>query len=109
LQIAAQHGGRSEVDLRQIMAKRLVHTGSTLRDRPLAFKAALAEAVRTRVFPFFAAGTVGPVIDSTFPLAAAAEAHRRMESSAHIGKIVLVAGSEPASNIGLPPSRPRPI
>jgi putative PIG3 family NAD(P)H quinone oxidoreductase len=90
LQIAVLRGGHAEIDLGQIMAKRLVHTGSLLRPRATAYKAALAEAIRTHVFPLFAAGTVAPVIDSTFPLTAAADAHRRMESGAHIGKIVLV-------------------
>ncbi len=89
IQVAIQRGGRAEANLMLLMAKRLTHTGSTLRPRPVAFKAAVAAAVRANVFPMFAAGTVAPVIDSTFPLADAASAHRRMESSQHIGKIVL--------------------
>ncbi|MEX0852686.1 MAG: zinc-binding dehydrogenase, partial [Bauldia sp.] len=92
VQIATQGGARAEIDLRQIMDKRLTHTGSTLRPRPVAFKAAVAAAVRLNVFPLFAAGTLAPVIDSTFPLAAAAAAHRRLEASAHVGKIVLTVG-----------------
>ncbi len=89
VQIATLGANRAEIDLRQIMGKRLTHTGSTLRGRPVAFKAAIAEAIRSNVFPLFAAGTLAPVIDSTFPLADAAAAHRRMECSDHIGKIVL--------------------
>ncbi len=92
VQVATQSGTRAEVDLRQIMVKRLTHTGSTLRGREVDFKAAVAAAVRANVFPLFASGAVAPVIDSTFPLADAAAAHRRMESSAHIGKIVLTVG-----------------
>jgi len=90
--IAAQQGTRAEIDLRQIMAKRLTHTGSTLRPRPVSFKASVAAAVEANVFPMFAAGTVAPVVDSTFPLTAAADAHRRLETSAHVGKIVLTVG-----------------
>jgi NADPH2:quinone reductase len=77
------------VDFRRIMLKRLHHTGSTLRSRSIADKGAIAEAVRSKVLPLLVAGRVKPVIDSTFPLAEAAAAHARMESSAHIGKIVL--------------------
>ena len=71
------------------MLKRLTHTGSTLRARSVPDKAAIARAVEDKVWPLIAAGKVKPVIDSTFPLADAAEAHARMEASAHIGKIVL--------------------
>ena len=71
------------------MGKRLTHTGSLLRPRSVAFKAALADAVAANVLPLLASGAVRAVIDSTFPLAAVADAHRRMESSAHVGKIVL--------------------
>jgi NADPH2:quinone reductase len=71
------------------MVKRLIHTGSTLRPRGVAEKAAITEALRANVWPLLAAGRCRPVIDSTFPLAEAAQAHARMESSAHIGKIVL--------------------
>jgi NADPH2:quinone reductase len=91
VQIATQEDSRAKVDLRQIMVKRLTHTGSTLRNRPVTFKAEVADAIRANVFPLFEAGQITPVVDSTFPLAAAADAHRRMESSAHIGKIVLAA------------------
>ena len=72
------------------MLKRLHHTGSTLRSRSVADKGAIARAIGEKVMPLIAAGKVKPVMDSSFPLAKAADAHARMESSAHIGKIVLV-------------------
>jgi NADPH2:quinone reductase len=87
--IAFLGGTRAQVDLSVIMRKRLTLTGSTLRSRPLADKAAIAEALRRNVWPLLAAGRVRPVIHATFPLAAAADAQRLMESSTHIGKIVL--------------------
>jgi NADPH2:quinone reductase len=71
------------------MLKRLTHTGSTLRARSDPDKAAIAHAVEQHVLPLIASGKVKPVMDSTFPLAEAAKAHARMETSAHIGKIVL--------------------
>ena len=71
------------------MRRRLTLTGSTLRARSSAFKAALASEIRRDVWPHLEAGRTRPVIDSIFPLAEAAEAHRRMESSFHVGKIVL--------------------
>jgi NADPH2:quinone reductase len=89
VQIAFQGSPRANVDFRRIMLKRLHHTGSTLRSRSVADKAAIAAAIEARVLPLLAAGRVKPIIDSTFPLAQAAAAHTRMESSAHIGKIVL--------------------
>jgi NADPH2:quinone reductase len=89
VQIAFQGSSKATVDFRRIMLKRLHHTGSTLRSRSIADKGAIAEAVRSKVLPLLVAGRVKPVIDSTFPLAEAAAAHARMESSAHIGKIVL--------------------
>jgi NADPH2:quinone reductase len=89
VQIATQAGAKVEVPLHLLMVKRLTHTGSTLRPRPVAFKAGVAERLKEKVWPLLAARTVVPVIDSTFPLAGAADAHRRMEGSAHIGKIVL--------------------
>jgi NADPH2:quinone reductase len=91
LQIAFQGSPRATVDFRRIMLKRLTHTGSTLRSRPVAEKAAIARAVEEKVWPLIAAGHVKPVIYRTFPLADAAAAHALMESSAHIGKIVLTA------------------
>jgi NADPH2:quinone reductase len=89
VQIAFQGSPRATVNFLRIMLKRLTHTGSTLRPRSIADKAAIARAVAGNVLPLIAAGRVKPVIDSTFPLAAAAAAHERMESSKHIGKIVL--------------------
>jgi NADPH2:quinone reductase len=90
VQIAFQGSPRASVDFRRIMLKRLHHTGSTLRSRAVADKAAIAAAVERNVWPLIAAGKVRPVMDSTFPFTAAAKAHARMETSAHIGKIVLV-------------------
>jgi NADPH:quinone reductase len=89
LQIAFQSSPRATVDFRRIMLKRLTHTGSTLRARAVADKGAIAHAVEAKVLPLIAAGRVKPLIDSTFPLRNAAAAHARMESSEHIGKIVL--------------------
>jgi NADPH:quinone reductase len=89
LQIAFQSSPRATVDFRRLMVKRLTHTGSTLRARAIADKAAIARAVEAKVLPLIAAGKVKPVIDSTFALREAAAAHARMDSSQHIGKIVL--------------------
>jgi NADPH2:quinone reductase len=89
VQIAFQGSPKASVDFRRIMLKRLHHTGSTLRSRSVEDKAAIAAAIQAKVLPLLAAGRVKPVIDSTFPLTQAAGAHARMESSAHIGKIVL--------------------
>jgi putative PIG3 family NAD(P)H quinone oxidoreductase len=89
--IAFLHGSRVELDLNQVMRKRLTLTGSTLRPRSVEEKGAIARDLRARVWPLIEAGTVKPVLFRTFPLALAADAHRLMESSAHIGKIVLVA------------------
>jgi NADPH:quinone reductase len=82
-------GTRAEINLGLILTKRLTLTGSTLRSRTVAQKAEVAEAVRKNVWPLLAAGRVRPVIHATFPLAEAGEAHRLMETSNHIGKIVL--------------------
>ena len=89
VQIAFQTSPRANVDFRRLMLKRLHHTGSTLRARSVPDKAAIARAVEDKVLPLLAAGRVRPVIDSTFPLVKAADAHARMEASVHIGKIVL--------------------
>jgi putative PIG3 family NAD(P)H quinone oxidoreductase len=88
-QIAFLNGPKAEVDFRRLMMKRLTHTGSTLRPRTIAEKAAIAEDLHARVWPLLEAGRCKPVIHSTFPLAEAAAAHALMESNAHIGKIVL--------------------
>ncbi|MDK9698063.1 MAG: NAD(P)H-quinone oxidoreductase [Siculibacillus sp.] len=89
VQIAFLRGPRATVNFGRIMMKRLVHTGSTLRARDVAFKAEIAAALEAKVRPLLEAGKVKVVVDSTFPLARAAEAHARMETNAHIGKIVL--------------------
>jgi NADPH:quinone reductase len=89
VQIAFQGSYKATVDFRRIMLKRLTHTGSTLRARSVADKGTIARGVEEHVLPHLAAGRAKPVIDSTFPLAQAAAAHARMETSAHIGKIVL--------------------
>jgi len=82
-------GSRAEINVGTILVKRLTLTGSTLRSRTVAQKAEVATAVRQNVWPLIESGKVRPVIFKTFPLAEAAEAHRLMESSNHIGKIVL--------------------
>lgn len=92
VQIAFQQGAKAEVDFMRLMLKRLTHTGSTLRSRPVAEKAAIAAAIVEHVLPLIAAGKYRPVMDETFPLTDAAGAHARMDASAHVGKIVLVVG-----------------
>ena len=89
VQIALLGGGRSAIDLGRVLRRRLTVTGSTLRPRTVAQKGAIAEALRHEVWPLLEAGRVKPVIHATFPLADAAGAHRLMETSTHIGKIVL--------------------
>ncbi len=89
VQIATQTGVKVTVNLARLMLKRLTHTGSTLRARPAADKAKIARALEEKAWPLLSAGKVKPIIDSTFPLAKASEAHARMETSAHIGKIIL--------------------
>ena len=89
VQIAFAGSPKATVDFRRIMLKRLHHTGSTLRSRAVADKGAIREAIEQKVLPLLAAGTVKPIIYKTFPLAKASDAHALMESSAHIGKIVL--------------------
>ena len=93
VQIAFQGSPKATVDFRRIMLKRLTHTGSTLRARSVEDKGAIARAVEANALPLIADGRVKPIIDSTFPLDQAAAAHARMESSQHIGKIVLTAVS----------------
>jgi NADPH2:quinone reductase len=89
VQIAFQGSPKATVDFRRIMLKRLHHTGSTLRSRSIPDKGAIARAVETNALPLIAAGKVKPVIYRTFPLDDASAAHALMETSAHIGKIVL--------------------
>jgi NADPH2:quinone reductase len=87
--IALLKGARAEVDLGQVLRRRLTISGSTLRPRPVAFKAQIARELRERVWPLIEAGKIRPVIHQVFPLAQAAQAHALMESSAHVGKIML--------------------
>ncbi|MEA2893623.1 MAG: hypothetical protein QOI05_4416, partial [Bradyrhizobium sp.] len=89
VQIAFLGGPKATVNFAKLMVKRLHHTGSTLRPRSNADKAAMVRAIEDKVVPLLREGRVKPLIDSTFPLQKAADAHRRMESSEHIGKIVL--------------------
>ena len=90
VQIAFLRGQEATIDLRPIMMKRLVLTGSTLRPRTAAEKAVIARALRAKVWPLIESGRCKPVIHSVFPLVDASKAHQRIESGAHIGKIVLV-------------------
>jgi NADPH2:quinone reductase len=90
VQIAVLNGPKATINAAKIMVKRLHYTGSTLRPRSLADKAAMVRAIEANVLPLLQAGKVKPVMDSSFPLEDAASAHRRMETSEHIGKIVLV-------------------
>lgn len=87
--IALLGGSRANLDMGQVLRRRLHVTGSTLRPRPVAFKAAIADQLREHVWPLFAQGKIKPVVHRVFPLAQAAEAHALMESSTHVGKIVL--------------------
>ena len=87
--IAIQGGTKSGFNAGQVLRRRLTITGSTLRPRPVAFKAAIARALREKVWPLVESGAIAPVIYRTFPAAQAAEAHALMESNQHIGKIVL--------------------
>jgi len=89
--IAYLNGSKATVDFMPVMLKRLTLTGSTLRIRPVAEKAVIAQALEARVWPLIEAGKIRPEIFKTFPLEEAAEAHRLMETSQHIGKIVLTA------------------
>jgi NADPH2:quinone reductase len=91
VEIATLHGVKAELNIQTVMVRRLTITGSTLRPRPVAEKGAIAAALRQHVWPLLESGAVRPVIHATFPLRDAAEAHRVMESGAHIGKLVLVA------------------
>jgi NADPH2:quinone reductase len=90
--IAFLRGMKTELDIMLVMRKRLTITGSTLRPRPVAFKGAIAKSLREKIWPLIERGKIKPEIFKTFPLEQAAEAHRLMESSQHIGKIVLTTG-----------------
>ncbi|MEG1055080.1 MAG: zinc-binding dehydrogenase, partial [Janthinobacterium sp.] len=87
--IAVQGGTKAELDLGTLLRRRLTVTGSTLRPRSVAFKAAIAQHLRTTVWPLIEAGKIKPVIHQTFPLEKANEAHALMEASTHVGKIML--------------------
>jgi len=87
--IAFLRGHKAELNISEVMQKRLVVTGSTLRPRPVEFKGAIARSLREKIWPLVEAGRIRPEIYKTFPLVQAAEAHRLMESSQHIGKLVL--------------------
>ena len=89
VQVGLLGGARAHIDLARLLHRRLTITGSTLRARTVEEKGALARDVEANVWPLLTAGRVAPIIDRTFPLTAAADAHRRMESGEHIGKIVL--------------------
>ena len=92
VQIAFLQGPVAEINFAQLMVRRLTITGSTLRPQSIAAKAAIAEDLRREVWPLLDAGRIAPVMDSEYPFAEAAAAHARMESSGHIGKIVLNVG-----------------
>jgi NADPH2:quinone reductase len=87
--IATLGGGKATVDLAQVLRRRLTITGSTLRPRSVEFKGAIAKNLLERVWPIMAAGKIKPVIHTVFPLEQAAAAHTLMESSSHVGKIML--------------------
>jgi NADPH2:quinone reductase len=94
IHIATTGGATVTADLRAIMLKRLVVTGSTLRSRSVAEKTALRDQIEQNVWPLIEAGKLRPIVDRVFPLDEAGEAHRRMHSSSHIGKLLLQMGSE---------------
>jgi NADPH:quinone reductase-like Zn-dependent oxidoreductase len=89
VEIATLHGVKGELNIQAMMSRRLTITGSTLRPRPIADKAAIASDLRQHVWPLLESGALKPIVHATFPLRDAAEAHRLMESSAHIGKLLL--------------------
>jgi putative PIG3 family NAD(P)H quinone oxidoreductase len=91
--IAFMQGPQAEVNLMRLMLKRLTLTGSTLRSRSAEEKARIAREVEAHVWPWIEAGKVKPVIDSTFPIADAEQAHKRLQSGAHAGKVVLLTGA----------------
>jgi NADPH:quinone reductase len=87
--IAVQGGAKAEIDAATVLRKRLSITGSTLRPRSVAYKTELARALRQQAWPLLSAGRIKPVIHRVYPAAEAAAAHTLMESSTHVGKIVL--------------------
>ena len=90
--VAYMKGSKIEVDFLPVMLKRLTITGSTLRPRTVEQKAVIAEELEARVWPLLATGRVKPIIDATFPLAQAADAHRHLEAGEHVGKVILTCG-----------------
>lgn len=93
VQIAILGGPKTEINWIPVMLRRLTLTGSTLRSRPIAVKAAIAKALQAKVWPLVDSGKIRPVIHATFPLEEAAEAHRVMEEGHHIGKLVLLVAT----------------
>jgi NADPH2:quinone reductase len=87
--IAVQGGVQSELNAGLVMRKRLIVTGSTLRVRPVAFKAAIAQALQREVWPLLVSGRIKPVVHAVFPAGQAAQAHAAIEASTHVGKIIL--------------------
>ena len=90
VQIAIQQGYRTELDLRNLLMKRIYLTGSTLRPRTVDQKAEIALELEQKVWPLLGSGKIKPVIHSTFPLSKASDAHQLMEEGSHIGKILLI-------------------
>ena len=90
VQIAIQQGYRTELDLRNLLMKRIYLTGSTLRPRTVDQKAEIALELEQKVWPLFGIGKIKPVIHSSFPLSKASDAHQLMEEGSHIGKILLI-------------------
>jgi putative PIG3 family NAD(P)H quinone oxidoreductase len=105
VQIAFLKSSRVEIDLMQVMRRRLTITGSTLRPRSAEEKGAIARQLAEKVWPLFEAGTIRPVIHAEFPLERAADAHRMMEESQHVGKIVLTVAPPPRTT----PARSEPL
>ncbi|MCY4326280.1 MAG: zinc-binding dehydrogenase, partial [Rhodobacteraceae bacterium] len=99
VQIAFLSGPRAELNFAPLMTRRLTMTGSTLRPQSDLAKADIADDLRQRVWPLLESGKIAPIIDSTFPLAEAAQAHAHMESSVHIGKIILTIRDRDIRNI----------
>ena len=89
VQIAVQQGANVTINIAKVMQKRITITGSTMRPRPIAEKAVIAQELREQVWPLLESGAVKVLVDRVFPLAEAAEAHRYLESGAHIGKVIL--------------------
>ena len=87
--IALLGGSKAEINFGEIMRRRLTITGSTLRPRPISFKQDVAQKLRQRIWPLLESGKIKPVIFKTFPLEQAADAHALMETSTHVGKIML--------------------